>query len=330
MISILSLMAITIDEKNWRSQSYFTILIFLVLVVFTRPCDGLADDPRIGVIYPDIRPPYRNVFENIIKGLGEITQDSINLYDIRKDYDSNALLSDLRKKHVEVVIALGRRGLKAARELPDQFDVIAGAVYLSPDVGGQLMSGISLSPDPEIMFARLKELAPGVTRVSVIYNPVRNDWLIDRAKIAAQRYGMVLIAISASNLKTAAPQYRDIVRNADSSHSIWLMQDESTFDQRVILPMILKNAWEKQFVVFSGNPGHVKKGALFSLYPDNIAMGRTIGSVVVKRFKTRDKTVEILPARELFIAVNIRTAKRLDLKFTSAQLREFNLLFPSQ
>ena len=74
-ISILSMMATTINKKNWRSQSYFTIILSLVFVMFTRPCDGLADNPRIGVIYPDIRPPYRNVFENIIKGLGEITQD---------------------------------------------------------------------------------------------------------------------------------------------------------------------------------------------------------------------------------------------------------------
>ncbi len=321
--------AITIIEKNWQSQSYFTIFFSLVLVVFARPCDGLADDPHIGVIYPDIRPPYRNVFENIIQGLEEITQDSLNLYDIKKDYNTKVLYADLQKKRIDVVIALGRRGLKAVRDLPDRIDVVAGAAYLSPDGRNELVSGISLNPDPEIMFARLKELVPRVMRVSVVYNPARNDWLIRRARVAAQRYSLELIAMSAHNLKAAAPLYRDIIRSANSSQSIWLLQDETTLDQRVILPMILKKAWENQFVVFSDNPGHVKKGALFSLYPNNIAMGQAIGSVALKRFQTGDRKVEVLPARNLLIAVNTRTAKRLDLRFTSAQRREFDLLFPS-
>lgn len=322
--------AIIFNKKNWRSLTYFALFLCLGLVAFTRPCVGFADIPRIGVIYPDIRPPYRGVFENIIQGLGEIAQDSVILYDIEKDYDSNALNGNLQNAHVEVVIALGKRGLKAAKELPGHYQVIAGAVYLSPDVEGKFISGVSLSPDPEIMFARLKELVPGVTRVSVIYNPVGNNWLIDRARNAAPRYGLALIALPAHNLKTAAPLYRDIIHNADSSHSIWLLQDESTLDQRGILPMILKKAWENQFVVFSGNPGHVSKGALFSLYPDNVAMGHAIGGLALERFRTGEKKVEILPSSKLLIAVNLRTAKRLDLKFTSEQQREFDLVFPSR
>jgi putative ABC transport system substrate-binding protein len=318
--------------KNNKRQLLFSAIVLLAIVwpAFSAFSDALATPPHIGVLYPDIRPPYEQVFMDIIKGVEDVTKDSIELYDIKKDYDERALRHTLEKAQIDVVIALGRRGIKAAGKLSGTFEVVAGAAFLSPNGKSNVAAGISLNPDPEILFSRLKELAPRVTRVSVVYNSQHNNWLIERAEKTAKRHHLSLNAMPANNLKEAATLYREIVRDADASQAVWLLQDHSTLDKRVILAMILKMAWEKQFVVFSGNPGHVRQGALFSLYPDNIGMGHSIGAIVMRRSKSNTIDDRIIPVRDLLIAVNLRTAKRLDLKFTSAQEREFDLVFPSK
>jgi putative ABC transport system substrate-binding protein len=318
-------------KKNRRQTvSFLYTLVVVILSALTTCFAALAKTPHIGVLYPDIRPPYEQVFLDIIKGVEDVTKDSIKLYDIKKDYDERALRHTLENAQINVVIALGRRGIKASSKLSGMFEVVAGAAFLYPNGKSNVTAGISLNPDPEILFSRLKELAPRVTRVSVVYNSQHNNWLIERAKRTAKRHDLSLNARSANNLKEAATIYREIVRDADASQAVWLLQDHTTLDKRVILAMILKMAWDKQFVVFSGNPGHVRQGALFSLYPDNIGMGRSIGAIVMRRSKSNTTNDQIIPVRDLLIAVNIRTAKRLELKFTSAQEREFDLVFPSK
>lgn len=317
-------------KSKYRLHSRVVLLVTMVWLAFSNYGVSLAETQRIAVLYPDINPPYREVFLDIIEGIEDVTKDSIRLYDIKKEIDDKALRQSLKDEHIDVVIALGRRGLKAARKLQSGLNVVAGAVFLTPSEKSEVNAGISLNPDPEMLFRRLKELAPRVKRVSVVYNPEHSGWLVERAEKAAQQQALSLNAMPAKNLKKAASLYRDLIRDADSSQAFWLLQDSTTLDQRVILAMILKKAWDKQFVVFSGNPGHVRKGALFSLYPDNVGMGRSLGSLAINRNQAEMSKDETLPVRDLLIAVNMRTAKRLDLKLTNASKREFDLVFPSK
>lgn len=324
-------MAVFIHNDNRpRSHPRVIAIVFSIWAALFSSSQLLAETQHIAVFYPDIQAPYRDVFLDIIEGIKEVTKESVKIFDIGEEYDENALRHNLEQEHIDVVIALGRRGLKAAHRLSGEFDVIAGAVFLHPDEKSDVSRGISLNPDPEKLFQRLKELAPNVKRVSVVYNPRHSAWLIKHAVKAASQHGLSLNALAVENLKDAASTYRYLIKRADQSQAIWLLQDGSTIDQRVILAMILKKAWDKQFVVFSGNPGHVRKGALFSLYPDNLGMGRSLGTMAIKRFRSDMTTEETLPVHNLLIAINTRTAKRLDLKLSNASLREFDLVFPSK
>ena len=174
--------------KNNKRQLLISVIVLVAMVwpALSMFRTALAAPPHIGVLYPDIRPPYRDVFLDIIQGIEDVTKDSIKLYDIKKDYDEKALRHAFEKAQIEVVIALGRRGLKAVKRLPENLDIVAGAVFLSPDKRDDVIAGVSLNPDPDILFLRLKELAPQVNRVSVVFNPQHSDWLIERAKHAAE------------------------------------------------------------------------------------------------------------------------------------------------
>lgn len=289
----------------------------------------LAAPSSIAVLYPAIQEPYRGIFHNIMSGIESRLGKSIRSYALRSDYSIQEVEDWLKKSQVEMIITLGNRGLLAARELQPKFKVVVGAVLIAPD--GNSLTGISLTPDPKYFFQKLKELIPGVKRVTVIYNQKHSSWIIKQAKEIAENYALTLNAYPVKHLREAAVLYRKTLGQLESGiDAIWLPHDQ-TVDEETILPLILRESWERNLVVFSSNLSYVKRGILFALYPDNKNMGRSLAELALKQMHNHENTpLGIMPLHDLFIAVNIRTAEHLGLGFTAQMKREFNLVFPLQ
>ena len=181
-------------------------------------------------------------------------------------------LSDLKNgldsEHVQVVIALGTSALAAAQQLPDKLRIVVGAVLMPPTENVRGVTGITLAPDPEILFDRLKLLAPGVQRVTVVYSQQHNEWLIERAREAARTRALELNALPASDIRASAIIYREVLDKLEhASEAIWLPQDDATVDESAILPLILKEAWNRNLIVIPSMPPMLKKALLWRCTP---------------------------------------------------------------
>lgn len=296
----------------------------LLWALFSLPV--LADGEVVALLYPELREPFRSVFEKIINGIEAGAKAPIKAYILTED--DSTLKTQLQQERPQTVITLGRAGLLMARKLEGALPVVVGAAFISPSEENQGLAGISLSPDSSILFDKLKKLAPEVKQVTVIYDPRHKEWEIERARKAAKERGLTLNALPAEDLRSAAALYRSALDNSksNSSAALWLLQDDSTMDERALLPLILKEAWESNLVVFSSNPDHVRKGALFSMFPDNAGMGRSLAAMANNR-AVKGANIELL--RDLLLAVNIRTAEHLGLNFDSQDRREFAMVFPA-
>ena len=291
-----------------------------------------GDSPGAGavaVIYPDIGEPYRSVFAKIVEGIEDGTKLAVRSYPIRADQDLAVLNANLKRNGTRVVIALGRQGLKATSALDRDIPVVVGGVLAVPEAENRNLTGVSLTPDPALLFARLKSLLPGVKRVQVIYNPQQNDWLIRIARDAAKVHGLELVTHEARDLATAARLYEGVFAASDARRdAVWLPQDATTVDETTILPLVLKESWNRNVPVFSSSFLHVKKGALFALYPNNIELGRTLASSALAAMSGDTRRRGILPLREVQTAVNLRTASHLGLSISDQQQRSFDFIFP--
>lgn len=285
-----------------------------------------------GVLYPALREPYKKVFDTIIEGIEQQAGGIIDRYPLQKNVDVSQLSRTIEGRNNRVLIALGLRGLKTIQQLNLGIPVVIGAVLPSALQSAKINStGISLVPDPELLFRQLKALAPKITTVSVIYNPNTNQSLIDKAKQAARSLGIELDAEPARDLREAALIYKQKLKSIDSrSNAIWLLQDVSTVDSDTILPIILEQAWSKGIIVFSSNLIHAKRGALFAMYPDNLNMGRSLGRLAqqVRRGAPSGGT-GIAMLRALKLAVNMRTAKHLGITFSKRYEQSIDLVFPN-
>ena len=291
---------------------------------------GAAIGP-IAVLYPDIGEPYRSVFTKIIEGIEESAQTKVASYAVGNSANIQSISEELRRQDIRIVIALGRNGLKAASALDRDVSVVASGVISAPE--NEVRSGtiLSLAPDPALLFTRLKQLSPRIQRVTVIYEPHQNGWLIRLAREAARQQGLELVAQEAADLKSALLLYQAFFANADPRRdALWLPQDSATVDESLVLPLVLQESWTKAIPVFSSNLSHVKRGALFALYPNNIELGRHLAVSAAGMASGTPATRGVQPLRNVLTAFNTRTASHLGLVPSPGVQQGFDLLFPEQ
>lgn len=295
------------------------------------PAGAVHGAEPIAVIFPDIGEPYRKVFTDIMDGIEEQARSGVRSYPIGASADLGELQTTLKRNGSKVVIALGRRGLHAAATFDATIGVVVGGVISAPDTEklSEKLSGISLTPDPALLFSQLKRLLPAMRRVIVVYNPQHNEALMKLAREAARNQGLELSALEARDLASAARLYESALTTADSRHdALWLPQDATTVDETTILPMVLKESWNRNVPIFSSSFLHVKKGALFALYPNDFELGRDLARLALGILGGETQKRGVTPLREVRSAVNLRTASHIGLNLDASMQRSFDFIFP--
>jgi putative ABC transport system substrate-binding protein len=305
------------------------VLLLLSALVVTSPAWAAKED-AIAVIYPDIGEPYREIFAKIIEGIESKVGARIANYPVRADTDIGVLKDSLVHQNIKVVIALGRQGMKAATALNNDIKVVVGGVLTVPENEARGQPVISLSPDPVLLFARMKTLMPATKRVFVVYDPGFNGWVIKLAKEAARAQGLELVGYEAQDLHSAVRFYQEIFSTVDGhSDVLWLPQDSTTVEESTVLPLALQDSWNKSIAVFSSNYGYVRRGVLFSLYPDNVALGKSLAGLAQGILLSGDSGRRgMMPLRDVQSAVNLRTAQHLGIN--PGRLQGFDTTFPEQ
>ena len=333
LAAVMKLLAIPLGcpkaATKWLVMLLGVVLLFFTALVVTLPA-WAAGENRIAVIYPDIGEPYRGIFEKIIEGIEDKAGTPVAKYPVQYDTDIAALKSSLRRQNTKVVIALGRQGMQTAAVLDRNIWFVVGGVLTVSESEARMQQVISLSPDPALLFARLKVLMPSAKRVFVVYDPGSNGWLMKLAKEAARTQGLELVAHEAHDLRSAVRLYQEIFSAADSrSDALWLPQDSITVDERSILPLVLQASWNQGIAVFSSNSSHVRRGVLFSLYPDNVALGKSLAGLAQGILISGDYGWRgMMPLREVQSTVNLRTAQHLGLN--PGRQQSFDMTFPEQ
>ena len=284
----------------------------------------------IAVIYPDIGEPYRSVFTQIIEGIQSKAKRHVDNFAVGPNLDVGALNNSLRSQNTKVVIALGRQGVKAASALDNNIGVVVGGVLTATENEVRNHQVNCLSPDPALLFARLQGLMPKVRRIFTVYDPRQNAWMIGLAKKAAKTQGLELVAYEAKDLPAAMHAYQAILADADSEEdALWLLQDSTTVEDSTVMPMVLQESWGRNLAVFSSSFGHVKRGVLFSLYPNNVELGRHLAVSALDFLSGgENESTGMIPLREVLMAINLRTAKHLGLN--SSHPQSFDIAFPEQ
>ncbi len=287
-----------------------------------------AGKGTIAVLYPNVSEPVRSAFISMIRGIEERTRMRVRSYPVEARSDQAELNAQLKRANTRVVIALGRQGLAIAGGLDRDILVLVGGALLLSDAEIVNINGISLTPDPALLFQRLRTLLPEVRRVLVVYDPKKTEWLLRLARDAARTQGLELVAHEARDLAQAAAFYSTLLKAADSKRdALWLPHDTTTVEESTLLPLILKQSWNHGVPIFSSNVLHAKKGALFAMSPNNVELGKSLATSALGLMSGETRRKGVQPLRELHTALNLRTANHMGLNIGYQQQRTFDFIF---
>lgn len=308
-----------------RLQPFYTLLIAFWVLWGWIDIGHVWAGTNVAVLYPKVNEPYRSIFNKILEGIESDVGSAAKPYPLSEDIDYTRVKEWLQKEQIRAIIALGKPGFVAALAAGDELPVVTGALQIAP---GNLF-GISLSPDPTLLFKHLKELVPKAKGVHVVYTE-STGWLIKLAESAARARGLRFTAYPVHDLREAVRQYQELLRTfRGPTEAIWLPLDHVSANEDVILPMLLQAAWDRDLVIFSSKPSHAQRGALFSLFPDYFAMGQSLARMALHPDRSLARQ-GVIPLADVKVAVNLRTALHLGLRFTPRQQERFGLLFPSR
>lgn len=285
--------------------------------------DGL-EPPRIGVLYPAVKHQYSHMFEEYIKGISSVPNYRVSTLMVDQHTRTESVRQWTEKHQIDGFIALGQMAYRHIHALNSRRPLVAGAMVATPPG----ISGISMTGDPEAFLRRLQVLNPAINRVYFIYSKANNGWLISRARGIGKQYGIEFIPLKVDSLKQASLQYRIVLNSVQaSSDAIWIPLDNiAPLD--LLLPEILRNAWNNDITVFSNNLQHVRRGALFSLYPDSYRQGRRLVALLQRHLDSPSAPAILYPSVNLKIAVNLRTANHLQLRYNQKMIKTFDSIFP--
>lgn len=284
----------------------------------------------LAVVYPELGEPFRQVFTTIIEGIEDRLGGPVASFAVPSNAVPAQVAEDIRKRDVQALIGLGRGGMRIAAALAGELPVMVGCVVSVQESEAKAFPIHTLAPDPALLLARLKRLRPATRRVHLVYDPKLNAWLVRLARDAARAEGLELLAQEAADQAEALRAYSQLLASADPARdALWLPQDPTTVDDNTVLALVLREGWNRNITVFSSHLAHVKRGALFSLYPDNRELGRTLAASA-QRLVASPKGVAagVLPLRQALAAINIRTAAHLGIDVAVAQAG-FDLVYPS-
>jgi len=296
-----------------------TSYILLFILLFSISSNAYAE--QVTVVYPDVKAPYDVIFQQITSGIETSFNGDVIHIKLPRKFDAKKIAQTIK---TDKVIALGRRGMRIAKQIYKEKLVVVGALPIKPNG----ISGVSLMANPTVLFDSLHELAPDITTITVIYSPA-SAWIIKEAQAKAKAKGLTLIHIAVNDIKTAVKAYDDIFKGKDlTKMAIWLPLDPVTSNEKIVVPTILEKAWNNKMVVFSSKPAHAKRGALFSALPNNELLGQQLANLIKPvNYQSTPSTVKTLDSIKL--AVNLRTAAHLGFDYNSKERSQFALTFPN-
>lgn len=303
--------------------------LFLALVIagFFSTDAGAQQQRSIEavILRPAPNPTFDEIFDAIVVGVRSrepalsITERRLNSF-----ASPQAMRNGISSDAPEIVFTLGRQADEFYQSSGLEIRQVVGGLDIEPGPGSR--DGVSLTADPVFLLSRLKTLMPEKRRITVVYDPSKDRWLIERAKAIATSIGVTIVAHEATTLSEASSHYWNILKYGNPETDVlWLLSNPS-FVSNSNLPRLVEESWRRNFAIVSNNIDHARRGALIAIYPDLEAMGAQLADLAIATSENPNKRPEIEPLGAVKFAVNKRIANHLGVSISAQDERSFDLI----
>lgn len=305
----------------------------ILLCLVARPALASAPTPlacdtceiqRILLIHPAVEAPYDLIVEHVRAGLARGAQRPVESYTLPDAETDPRLAQWLTKRRTHsAIVTIGRQALDAVTATATDIPVFAAAVEQPPS---DEVNGISIFIAPQRFFETLSAIAPHITTVHVIYLSDKAQTLTPAINAAGRIHGINVVAAGVNNLRDAVITTEKLLDNMQHGEAMWLHRGVIRLNEEVMMPLIVSKSWRLRVPVFTSDAEYVKRGLLFSLFPDYEGMGISLGERLGSDQLPLPQGLEFLTTTKGVL--NMRIARHLDVKPKRSTLNRFEIIFP--
>jgi putative tryptophan/tyrosine transport system substrate-binding protein len=283
--------------------------------------------------------PALDGFKAGMTGLGYIEGE-----DIVYLYEGEAATQELLEKiamgfvedQVDIILSISTPATLAAQRattgtnipvvfVPVTDPVSTGMVESLSNPGGNL-TGVTNAGSESRRLEWLTKLAPGIETIYIPHNS--NDAsatsALQTAQEAALKLGVELVPQEATDDEQMENAVHAIPDNADA---IFMLPDSLAIR---FLPDLVANAIERRLPLSAPTSAQVQNGALISYGLDLFESGKQAGRLADQIL--RGTAPAVLPVEEaiFFLAINLDTARALELTIPEEIIRQADLIYPNE
>jgi ABC-type uncharacterized transport system substrate-binding protein len=305
-----------------RLRAWFVPWMFLLLLWRMQ---SAAAAEQIAIIYPPAAPAAKAVYDDIRHGIERDLRGrgltSIELVVDRGRPSARELVEWSKSNNVRAAITLGRAALDQSELLRRELPVIAGAVSLSASAD---VAGVNLTANPRFLLSRVRELAPGISRILVVTQSEEDVALVRAAGEVARSLGLEIVEYRAKDLRESTQHFWSFFRYSNpKTDAVWVLGGASV-DPQSTLPSILENAWAQRFIVISNVLEYVRQGALLATFVDGDRLGARLGGLAAGA--AAGQKVGLSWGEDVDYAINARVALHLGLELNERTKARYGLV----
>jgi putative tryptophan/tyrosine transport system substrate-binding protein len=273
---------------------------------------AVAAEKKVGILLTAKAPQYLDAIAGFKK---ENSDATFTVYDMKGRVSSGAdHLKAMQKDGVDMIYAVGVYALQVVSKQKSSVPVVYSMVMNPPlwmKNAPANITGASMNASVERTFKLLKDVNPGLKKIGTIYEPTATAFLVERAKAAALKHGMELIAVKAANTNEALGALQRLRRRQIGA--MWVVPARSVLQPK-IMQQITLFSFRQGIPMVGLLPKHCEMGSLLSVqFGDCVDIGQQAGEMAAAILKGEAKPSDIpfSTARKISFVVNMKTAKRL-------------------
>jgi len=270
-------------EKSSELLLKFILCLALLLT-------NVAEARQLVLYSPNQNSLADKVTLEIVKGIQSNRNSEIKAYNDKNKHQLLLLINKLSSE--DQIISLGE-GLLENQSLANSklTHVTYGGFVSETDI-----NGISLKPNPSLLFEKLTELKPGIKHLSTIVEQGYDLDHINVIKEAAKNYGLEFSIQAAGDVNDYASKLNDIVKNINPQDTSLLIIDGRFLKKVRGMRFIKKSAWKRKLITTSLVPKHSKDvtiGVLPDLYNYGISLSKYADTACCKLSFNNDYKISL-------------------------------------
>jgi len=172
------------------------------------------------------------------------------------------------------------------------------------------VTGVSLDVPLDTQFDYLHRLLPAARSVGVLYSASETGTIVEAARKAAPVHGFTLIAQAVDDPGAAVSALAALMERVDA---VWTVADSHVLTQQSTSALILASL-RRRIPMLGLSAAHVRAGTLAALSCDYADVGRQTGDIVLRVLRgEKPENIPVSSPRKVTLALNLRTAKHLDV-----------------